>query len=101
MKTLEAEIRYENEQIAEAIAEIETSLRNDLAREIGVGEEVFTAEELLEMGVWKDDFNQWEEFHASEYPCDNDRNFSVEEQVSRRKNAFDNWLENTIEFYCK
>lgn len=80
---------HETEMIAAAIAEIETSLRADLGREIGIGEETFTAEELLNNGIWKEDFCQWEEFHADRY----------EEGSDHYQGAFESWLEDLKSVY--
>lgn len=101
MRTLESEIHYEKTQIAAAIAEIQILLESDPTRKFTIGEEVYTAADLLKTGIWKDNFNQWEEFHAINHPCTDDRFFPIEELILWRKQDFEDWLNEQKEFFYR
>lgn len=101
MRTLELEIHHEKTQIADAIGEIQNFLESNPAYEFAIGEEIYTAADLLKTGIWKDNFDQWEEIHAINHPCSDDRFFPIEELLLWRKQDFEDWLNEQKDFFYR
>lgn len=101
MRTLKSEIHYEQKQITKAIEEIQGFLESYPYHEFAIGDEIYTAADLLKTGIWKDNFSQWEEIHAINHPCDDVRFFSLNTLILWRKYDFDRWLAEQKEIFYR
>lgn len=101
MRTLKSEIHYEQRQISKVIEEIQGFLESYPYHEFAIGEEIYTAADLLKTGAWKDNFSQWEEFHAINHPCDDTGFFSIEDLISIRRDHFNVWLAEQKEIFYR